>query len=287
MSVMRYCGREFTDEEITLIRRLIADNPGITRQRLSGAFCQEVGWRKADGKLKDMSCRVAFLRMQRDGHITLPAPRKLGNNNRKAPKRTLLGEPQPQTDKDAGEYDLQMEIVGQSGSALWNEYIDRYHYLGYTPLPGAQLRYFVTSGNQVLALLGFGAAAWKTAPRDNYIGWDAETRKRNLHLVVNNARFLILPWVRSKNLGSKVLSMASRRICGDWLRRYNYEPALLESFVEKGRFLGTCYKAANWVYVGDTQGRGKLDVRNEYKLPVKGIWLYPLKRRFRRRLLQG
>jgi hypothetical protein len=287
MSVMRYCGREFTDEEITLIRRLITENPGITRQRLSIAFCEEVGWRKADGKLKDMSCRVAFLRMQRDGHITLPAPRRSGNNNRKVPKRTLLGEPQPETDKDAGEYDLQMEIVGQSSSALWNEYIDRYHYLGYTPLPGAQLRYFVTSGNQVLALLGFGAAAWKTAPRDNYIGWDAETRKRNLHLVVNNARFLILPWVRSKNLGSKILSMASRRICWDWLRRHNYEPVLLESFVEKGRFLGTCYKAANWVYVGDTQGRGKLDVRKEYKLPVKGIWLYPLKRHFLRRLLQG
>jgi Druantia protein DruA len=284
---MRYCGREFTDEEITLIQRLIADNPGITRQRLSTTFCEEVGWRKADGTLKDMSCRVAFLRMHRDSHIPLPAPRKSSNNNRKVPKRTLFGEPQPEINKDAGDYDLHMEIVGHSSSALWNEYIDRYHYLGYTPLPGAQLRYFVTSGDQVLALLGFGAAAWKTAPRDNYIGWDAETRKRNLHLVVNNARFLILPWVRSKNLGSKILSMASRRICGDWLRRYNYEPVLLESFVEKGRFLGTCYKAANWVYVGDTQGRGKLDVHNEYKLPVKGIWLYPLKRHFRRLLLQG
>jgi hypothetical protein len=141
MSVMRYCGREFTDEEITLIRRLIAQDPGITRQRLSIAFCEEVGWRKANGKLKDMSCRLAFLRMHRDGHITLPAPRKSGNNNRKVPKRTLLGELQPETDKDAGEYDLQMEMVGQSSSALWNEYIDRYHYLGYTPLPGAQLRY--------------------------------------------------------------------------------------------------------------------------------------------------
>jgi hypothetical protein len=284
---MRYCGREFTDEEITLIRRIIAENSGITRQRLSTTFCEEVGWRKADGKLKDMSCRVAFLRMHRDSHITLPTPRKFSNNDKKVPKRTLLGEPQPEIDKDAGEYDLQMEIVGQGSSALWNEYIDRYHYLGYTPLPGAQLRYFVTSGDQVLALLGFGAAAWKTAPRDNYIGWDAETRKRNLHLIVNNARFLILPWVRSKNLGSKILSMASRRICGDWLRRYNYEPVLLESFVEKARFLGTCYKAANWVYVGDTQGRGKLDIRNEYKLPVKGIWLYPLRRHFRRRLLGG
>jgi hypothetical protein len=287
MSVMIYCGREFTDEEITLIKRLIVDNPGITRQKLSTTFCEKVGWRKADGTLKDMSCRVAFLRMHRDSHIPLPAPRNSSNNDKKVPKRTLLAEPQPDIDNNAGAYDLQIEIVGQSSSALWNEYIDRYHYLGYTPLPGAQLRYFVTSRDQVLALLGFGAAAWKTAPRDDYIGWDAETRKRNLHLIVNNARFLILPWVRSKNLGSKILSMASRRICGDWLKRYHYEPVLLESFVEKERFLGTCYKAANWVYVGDTQGRGKLDVYNEYRLPVKGIWLYPLKRHFRRRLLEG
>ncbi len=139
----------------------------------------------------------------------------------------------------------------------------------------------------MLALLGFGAAAWTTAPRDEYIGWDAETRKRNLHLIINNARFLILPWVHSKNLGSKILSMASKRICEDWVARYNYEPVLLETFVEKERFQGTCYKAANWICVGDTQGRGKLDVHNEYKLPVKGIYLYPLRKDFRKRLIEG
>ncbi|MBM4146964.1 MAG: DUF4338 domain-containing protein [Nitrospira sp.] len=282
---MRYCGREFTDEDITLIQRLIADTAGINRQRLSQRFCEEVGWRKPDGGLKDMSCRVAFLRMHRDGHISLPAPQK--PQYKPGTKRTLLAEPQPEISKKAGEYVLELELVGKADSALWNEYIDRYHYLGYSPLPGAQLRYFVKSGGQALALLGFGAAAWKTAPRDDYIGWDAETRKQNLHLIVNNARFLILPWVRSKNLGSKILSMVSRRIVSDWLKRYNYSPVLLETFVEKERFLGTCYKAANWIYAGDTQGRGKLDVHNEHKLPVKGIWLYPLKKDFRRRLLEG
>jgi hypothetical protein len=284
---MRYCGREFTDEDITLIRRLIDNTPGINRQTLSKRFCEEVEWRKPDGGLKDMSCRVAFLRMHRDGHIVLPPPQKPDNNHLKKGKRTLFALPQPETNKKAGEYVLDLKLVGKADSALWNEYIDRYHYLGYTPLPGAQLRYFVKSDGQALALLGFGAAAWKTAPRDEYIGWDAEIRKRNLHLIVNNARFLILPWVRSKNLGSKILSMASRRIVPDWLKRYNYEPVLLETFVEKGRFQGTCYKAANWIYVGNTQGRGKLDVHNEYKLPVKGIWLYPLRKDFRRRLLEG
>jgi len=281
---MRYCGREFTDEDITLIKRLMDDTPGINRQRLSKRFCEEVGWRKADGALKDMSCRVAFLRMHRDGHISLPAPQK--PQYRPGTKRTLLAEPQPEIWKKAGEYELEIELVGRDYSALWNEYIDRYHYLRYFPLPGAQLRYLVKSDDQVLALLGFGAAAWKTMPRDNYIGWDAETRKKNLHLIVNNSRFLVLPWVRSKNLASMILSLVSRRIVSDWQERYNYAPVLLETFVEKERFHGTCYKAANWTYVGDTKGRGKLDVHNECKLPVKAVWLYPLRKDFRRRLTE-
>jgi len=287
MFVMNYCGREFTETEITLINRLIADNPDINRQKLSIRFCEEVGWRKADGKLKDMSCRVAFLRMNRDGHISLPAPQKPYNKPSKSVRRTLYALPQPELDKKAGEYTLTLELVEKANNALWNEYIDRYHYLGYAALPGAQLRYFVKAGAQILALLGFGAAAWKTAPRDSYIDWDAATRKRNLHLIVNNARFLILPWVHSRNLASRILSIVSRRIVSDWRQKYNYEPVLLETFVEKERFHGTCYKAANWIYVGDTQGRGKLDVHKEYKLPVKGIYLYPLKKDFRKRLIEG
>lgn len=286
MSRMRYCGREFTDTDIELIRTLL-ESPGINRQKLSRLFCEATEWRKPDGGLKEMSCKVALLRMHREGHIILPSPQKPANNHLKKGKRTIFALPQPEVNKKVGEHVLQLVIAEKADSALWNEYIDRYHYLGYTPLPGAQLRYFVKSGTQVLALLGFGAAAWKTAPRDEYIGWEAVTRKRNLHLIVNNARFLILPWVRSKNLGSKILSMVSRRIVSDWRQRYNYEPVLLETFVEKERFLGTCYKAANWIYVGDTQGRGKLDVHNEYKLPVKGIWLYPLRRDFRRHLSAG
>jgi hypothetical protein len=282
---MRYCGREFTDEEIKLIQDLIVSVPDITRQKLSQRFCEEVSWRKPDGGLKEMSCRVAFLRMHKDGHIRLPAPRRVPR--KLAPKRTLFAEAQPVIQKKAGAYDLQVEIVRRSDSALWNEYIDRYHYLGYTPLSGAQLRYFVKADDQVLALLGFGAAAWKTAPRDEYIGWDAETRKKNLHLIVNNCRFLVLPWVVSRNLASRVLSLTSKRIVSDWQERYHYAPVLMETFVEKQRFQGTCYKATNWIYVGDTKGRGKLDVQNEYKLPVKAVWLYPLRKDFRRRLIEG
>ena len=165
---------------------------------------------------------------------------------------------------------------------MWlNEYIHRYHYLGHKPLPGAQLRYFVYANNQLIALLGFGAAAWQTAPRDHYIGWNHEQRKRNLHLIVNNARFLILPWVKSHNLASKILSMVAKVLPDHWQVQYGYRPVLLETFVEKSRFKGTCYKAANWVLLGQTKGRGKLGPSGKQSVPIKDLLVYPLDRRFR------
>ena len=279
---MRYCGRDFTEDELTWIRQLIKDRPEISRKDISVLFCQEKKWLKPDGGLKDMSCRVAMLRMHRDGHLTLPAPKTKHTKPYKK-LRTLWAIEQPEITKKAGEFNLVLEIVTSKSSALWNEFIDRYHYLGYKTLPGAQLRYFVKSEGQVLALLGFGAAAWKTAPRDVYIGWDKATRKKNLHLVINNARFLILPWVRSKNLASKILSLVTKQICSDWQQKYNYRPVLLETFVEKQRFQGTCYKAANWKGVGETCGRGKLGSRNG-EVPVKSVWLYPLCIDFRHQL---
>lgn len=284
---MHYCGREFLKEEIQWIDRQIVEVPGITRQELSRRFCKKTNWRKPDGGLKDMSCRVAFLKMDKDGLIKLPAPKRAYFKPGTNMKRTSRCREQPEIVKPAGQLNPVLELVQKSQSALWNEFIDRYHYLGYKALPGAQLRYFVKSDGKTLALLGFGAAAWKTAPRDQYIGWDAETRKNNLHLIVNNARFLILPWVISKNLGSKILSTASRRLASDWENRYSYRPQLLETFVEKKRFAGTCYKAANWICVGETKGRGKLDVKNECKLPVKSVWLYPLSRDFRKKLCRA
>jgi len=279
---MRYSGRDFTEKELAWIRQLIADRPGISRKDISILFCQKVGWLKLDGGLKDMSCRVAMLKMERDGHFILPPPKKKHTKPYKK-LRTLWAIEQPEIKKNAGEFDLILEVVDSRTSALWNEFIDRYHYLGYKTLPGAQLRYFVKSEGKILALLGFGAAAWKTAPRDTYIGWDKPTRKENLHLVVNNARFLILPWVHSKNLGSKILSLVSKRIGSDWEHRYKYRPVLLETFVDKQRFKGTCYKAANWRYAGETRGKGKLGNRDG-EVPVKTVWLYPLSKDFRHQL---
>jgi hypothetical protein len=172
-------------------------------------------------------------------------------------------------------------VEGQKQSRVWNEAISRFHYLGYTPLPGAQIWYFVESSTDLLGVLGFGASAWKVAPRDDWIGWSVAQRKRQLHLVVNNARFLILPWVKVKNLASWILGTCARRLASDFFQRYGYRPVLLETFVEKERFRGTCYDAANWKYLGDTKGRGKLDRYNEAALPVKKIYVLPLAPDFR------
>ncbi len=286
---MRYCGREFSDAELELIRQLIAERPAKNRAQLSRVVCQRLSWYKADGGLKEMSCRVAMLRMQADGLITLPAPLNGNGNGRAYTRRTQATDPGLPIDQPVEQLnDLRLEIVtDRRTSYLWNEYIQRYHYLGYQPLPGAQLRYVAVSQSQVLALLGFGAAAWKLAPRDRWIGWSAEQRQQRLHLVINNARFLILPWITCRNLASKLLALAARRVAQDWVARYGYRPVLMETFIEAQRFAGTCYRAANWTHVGQTQGRGKLDTRHQAALPVKDIWLYPLDKRFRSSLCSG
>jgi len=287
MKSARYCGRDFTSSELRSVNRLIADNPESSRAALSRLVCDMLSWHRPDGRLKDMSCRVAMLRMQDDALIRLPPPRNGNNNGKSYLRRTQQAQPDtvPFITPAHGLPNLCLQPVSdRKESHLWNEYIDRYHYLGYQPLPGAQMRYFARDGNRILALLGFGAAAWKTAPRDQFIGWSIEQRKRQL--LINNARFLILPWVRSQNLASKILAMATRRVADDWQQRYHYRPLMAETFVETPRFTGTCYKAANWTYLGETKGRGKLDQLHRNRLPKKTIWIYPLANNYRQLLSQ-
>ena len=283
MSV-RYCGRDFSDEEIASIQRLIDEDSTLTRASISRLTCQALEWIKPDGGLKDMSARVAMLRMQEDGLITLPPPRCLRPDPRV--RITFISDPAPDIEQPAGTLaPLDLELVAtKPDSRLWNEYIQRYHYLGHKPLPGAQLRYFVRAASQIVALLGFGAAAWQTAPRDQFIGWTTGQRKNNLHLVVNNARFLILPWVRSHNLASMILAKAAKQLPDHWQSVYNVRPVLLETFVEKPRFQGTCYRAANWIHLGQTKGRGKLGPYGKQSVPIKDILVYPMDRKFRAQL---
>ena len=279
--MIRYSGRDFTPKEIKQIRSLIKQNPGFNRMRLSKEVCKLFQWLKPDGNLKDMSCRVAMLRMQKDGAIVLPPPSHAKGAVRKI-KSTPATDPQSPLVCAVNELPpLYLQMVSQTTSGLWNEYIERYHYLGFTPLPGAQLRYFITAGKQIVALMGFAAAAWQTAPRDQFIEWNHDQRKRNLPLVTNNARFLILPWIQSKNLASKILSLTARQLPNDWKKKYNIRPVLMESFVQKNRFTGTCYKAANWIKLGQTKGRGKLGPPGKISVPIKDIWVYPLDKKFK------
>lgn len=282
--IVRYCGRDFTPDELEIIREIITEDPQRSRAHISRLVCQALNWHKPDGGLKDMSCRVALLRMQDNGLITLPSPRHKQSQRRPKIQITSATDPKPDITMPVNALpDLSLQLVStKDQSALWREYIHRYHYLGYTPLPGAQLRYMAISNGEIVALLGFGAAAWKTAPRDKFIGWSKKQQQERLHLIANNARFLILPWMKSKNLASKLLAMAAKRLPDDWYRHYSYSPVLLETFVESNRFRGTCYQAANWIHAGRTKGRGKLDVHNTFSLPQKEIWLYPLSKNFQK-----
>ena len=273
-----YCGRPFSTQEINHIRDLIASDQHYNRAQLSRIVCENLCRLRPDGRLKDMSCRVAMLRMQDDGLIRLPAPKRINGNGRIKPQLTSATECTNSVTTPVhtlGQIELN-RVDTTKQSRLWNELIERYHYLGYKPLPGAQIRYLVENNKDTIAAVGFGAAAWTVAPRDQWIGWNDRQRKQNLHLVVNNARFLILPWVKSKNLASKILASAAKRLPKDWEKKYSYKPVLLETFVQKNKFKGTCYRAANWLKLGDTKGRGKLDIKNEYKLPIKSIYVYPL-----------
>ena len=277
----RYCARDFSPAELSAIVELMAAEPKLNRAQLSRRVCEMLNWRTSDGKLKDMSCRVAMLRMQAAGLIELPASRIRQRRRRAQAPATALSDPQSPLTQPVHELPtLRLEIV-QATSAnakLWNEYMARYHELGFTPLSGSQMRYAVFAGDRWVALLSFGASAWKLASRDAFIGWSDAQRSANLQRVVNNARFLILPWVMSKGLASKALALAARRLPADWQQRYGYRPVLLETFVQTDRHKGTCYRAANWIHVGQTVGRGKKALTHEQTLPIKDVWLYPLRR---------
>ena len=277
-----YCDREFSTGDIQAIKRLMEQQPSLKRTPLSRRLCELWGWTKPNGELKDMTCRVALARMQADGLITLP-PSQITVTRRRPhfppTAATDAQSPLLQPVHELGPLTLS-PVTGTAPSRLWNEYVARYHYLGYTPLSGSQLRYNVFAGNQLVALLSFGASAWKLAGRDRFIGWQKPQRLKNLQLVVNNARFLILPWVQSKGLASKILSKVARQLPHDWQQRYGYRPVLFETFVESQRHRGTCYKAANWLHVGQTVGRGKKSAVHHQIIPIKDIWLYPLRKDF-------
>lgn len=287
----RLLGRPFGSEALERIRQLTRQSEPRLRAEIARRVCEHLGWVNPGGRPALMSARVALLQLQELGLIELPPPRGGNGNGR----RCRAGpEPWARAQCTTGEGSAdQLEPVILQGvgdrqqSALWNGLIARHHYLGHSNLPGAQVRYLVYARGHLAGAIGFGAAAWHIAAREAFIGWTPAQRRSHLHLILNNARFAILPWARVKNLASKILGLCARQLPEDFQARYGWTPVLLETFVEQNLFAGTCYRAANWIGLGSTQGRGKKGPHNQHgktAVPVKAIWVYPLDPQFRRRL---
>ena len=279
-------GRETTPEDIEIIRELIESNPSWHRTRLSRELCARWNWRDASGRMKDMACRSFLLKLEERELLTLSPRRRPPRGAHTGsiphvphatdPVATELGRLRPVR---------VTPVRGASGLALLKCLISGYHYLGWRGTVGRNMAYMAFSENdRPLACLLFGSAAWSCAPRDAFIGWDAGTREANVNMITNNTRFLVLPWVRVPHLASHILGKVARRIRGDWQEKYAHPVHLLETFVERGRFKGTCYSAANWTHVGKTRGRSRNDRYSTMKVPVKDVYLYPLSKWFREAL---
>ena len=284
----RYYGRNFTTEEMALLRALIATSPPPNRHALSRQFCRRIGWFKPNGGLKDMMARVTMLAMHNDGLIVLPPPKWP-----RPPRRPMVFGPDtepplfppPTTLDEIRPLTVQPVVRYTREGKRWNEFIARYHYLGYKTLVGAQMRYAVYDRDGgPLAMLGFSTAAWKLAPRDKFIGWTPQLREKNIPFVVDNPRFLILPWIKIPNLGSHILAIIRRRLPDDWTERYNTTPVLIETFVETPRYTGAVYRASGWLHVGTTQGRGRYDRDKLFDKPRKDVWLRSLRKDWKRTL---
>jgi Domain of unknown function (DUF4338)/Transposase Tn5 dimerisation domain/Transposase DNA-binding len=286
---MLVAGRDFSDEIIERIRLRVQGSSTVTRTGLSREVCGWLDWRGADGRLKEMNCRVALLKLSRCGKLELPPARSV-SFRRGVPSEAGEGS-WPRVEMSLAELGavwlVPVAAEQTQRSKQWWAMLQAHHPLGAGPLCGAQLRYLVASAAGVLGGLSFSAAAWRLAARDRWIGWDEPTRRAGLTKVVANSRFLILPTVKVPNLASHVLSLAMSRLAGDWQTRYGTTPVLVETFVDGMRYRATCYRAANWIYVGQTQGRGRQDRRRTAVGTSKDIWVYPLQPQWRAGLCAG
>jgi hypothetical protein len=289
MDVLRYRGRVVTDVDVAFIRDLIAEHPRASRRALSRKLCVAWNWVQPNGALRDMVCRGLLLALQRAGQIELPPARWTfaAGPPRHRPTRTLLRW-DPVTGRLSDWAPLEIVQVRRSGDeALFDSLVETHHYLGYTQPVGEHLKYLVSSRGVPLACLAWSSAPRHIGCRDRFIGWSPEVRRRNLHFVATNLRYLILPWVRVPHLASHLLGRMARVLPQDWQRLYGHPVWFLETFVDPQRFRGTCYRAANWICLGRTTGRGKDDQTGKPNRSIKEVWGYPLSRRFRERLSQG
>jgi hypothetical protein len=290
-AILSYRGRTVSTQDVAFIRALIAAHPQESRRRLSRKLCEAWGWVQPNGTPRDMVCRSLMLGLDRGGHIQLPAVRQRPLNPlaRRARPSAVVGidrSPVRCRLADLGHLEF-CQVRRTSHEPLFNGLIEQHHYLGYTQPVGEQLKYVVYAARRPVACFAWSSAPRHLGPRDRFIGWSAAERRRNIHLIAYNPRFLILPWVEVPHLASHVLGRMVRMLRGEWERIYGHPVYFAETFVDRPRFAGTCYRAANWVFLGLTTGRGKDDQTKRANRSLKEVLGYPLTRDFRRRLREG
>lgn len=289
MADFKYRGRVIRAEDIVYIRELIAAEPTASRRTLSKRLCETWQWRQPNGMLRDMVCRGLLLMLERAGQITLPAVSYVRHNplaKRTRPMPVLID----QTPIEGALREIQpieLQQVRRTGEErLFNSLMEEHHYLGYEQPVGEHLKYVVWAKGRPIACMAWSSAPRHLGSRDRYIGWNAEARRRNIRFIAYNTRFLILPWVRVPHLASHILGRLTNALSDDWERLYGHPVYFAETFIDSGRFRGTCYRAANWKFLGKTTGRGKDDQTYKPNRPIKEILGLPLTRRFRELLTQ-
>lgn len=286
--LLTFRGREIRAADFAFLRQLIADHPSLSRCALSVRVCQAWNWTRPNGQLRDQVCRSLMLRLHREGHLELPAPKKRPINNaiRHRHVRTVVEVDSTSIEgtlRSLGPLEIRL-VRRAEGEDLFGQLLRDHHYLGYTRPVGEHLKYLILAGNRPVACMGWGSAPLKLDLRDRFVGAPKEAYRHHLHFIAYNTRYLILPWVRVPHLASHLLARVARRISTDWQELYGHPVVLLESFVDTERFAGTCYRAANWQCIGRSQGKGTKS-RPGDSTSIKELWVYPLGRNFRSRLM--
>lgn len=290
--LLTYRKKHITQDDLAFIRKVIDEHRSKGRSAISRILCEAWDWRQTNGHLKDVVCRGLLLQLERSSLISLP-PRIIDNNNnsqrRKSTQATLeFHHPEPVNVPLSVLAPIELRQVRRTpAEKLFNNLIRQYHYLSYAQPVGEHLKYLIYSGNRLLACFVFSSAPYAIDSRDNFIGWSSEARERNRHLLAYNSRFLILPWVRVKFLASHLLSKCAHQISRDWQNLYNHPIYWLETFVDTEKFSGTCYKAANWTFLGLTSGRGKYNKTYKQQTSIKAMYGYPLTHDYREKLCNG
>lgn len=280
--------RTITEHDLELIQTTVNEHWDKGRTAISKILCQKWNWIQPNGQLKDMACREVLLTLNRKGLLKLPPRRTSAHNEKRNRSIPLVEVDQTPIDSKLSELPpIELKSVRNTQlEALYNSLVQQHHYLGYRQIVGSHLKYMAFIGDRPVACTGWGSAAWSVKSRESFIGWSKSGKEANLHFIANNTRFLILPWVSVNSLASKILALNAKRISDDWINIYNHPLYLLETFVEKNRFKGTCYKAANWICTGQTKGIAKRGHVHLFHGKIKDVYLYPLRKDFRKKLVR-